>query len=118
MRRSEINSGKNLMNQFIGLKGMGIVLLVFFIGMGISRIILLGEDIFLKVILLSVNSVVQVISMILAIIFTYKDERKMIRNGTCVWKFARKTLAAAISSEALFLLCNLAAIFDFIHKIG
>ena len=127
MSRKNINKGKNLADQFRGLLGSVICLLLFFAGLGLSYIILYINDNHIKGIVLIIHATIHLILMILAVIFSFIDQKRMLNQGRCIWhtesgtiivfKFAEWTLVMAIVLEALFLLINIAAALDFLGRI-
>lgn len=127
MSRKNINRGQNLVDQIRGLLGSAICLLLFFAGMGLSYLILLIDDNHTKAIFLIIHSAIHLILMILAVVFTFIDQYRMLKQGRCIWltkdgsnyiwKFAGGTLVLAFVLEALFLLINIAAAKDFLGRI-
>ena len=71
------------------------------------------------------NLAVHLILMILAVVFTFIDQKRMLKQGRCiwltengtilVWKFAFAILVLALVLEALFLFINISAAMDFFH---
>ena len=127
MSRKNINRSQNLVDQIRGLLGSAICLLLFFAGMGLSYLILLIDDNHTKAIFLIIHSAIHLILMILAVVFTFIDQYRMLKQGRCIWltedksiyiwKFAGGTLVLAFVLEALFLLINIAAAKDFLGRI-
>lgn len=127
MSRKNINRGHNLADQIRGLLGSAICLLLFFAGMGLSYLILLIDDNHTKAIFLIIHSAIHLILMILAVVFTFIDQYRMLKQGRCIWltkdgsnyiwKFAGGTLVLAFVLEALFLLINISAAKDFLGRI-
>ena len=111
--RKDINRGQNLINQLRGSLGMGICLLGFFAGMGLSYIILLINDNNTKANLLIIHASAHLIFMILTVIFTFKDEKRLKKQGRCVWQFAIPTFELAFVLDVQFLFINVGAILDF-----
>jgi len=114
MSRKNINRGQYLVDQIRGLLGSAICLLLFFAGMGLSYLILLIDDNNTKAIFLIIHSAIHLILMILAVVFTFIDQYRMLKQGRCIWltkdgsnyiwKFAGGTLVLAFVLEALFCL--------------
>lgn len=127
MSRNNINKGKNLADQIRGLLGSAICLLLFFAGMGLSYMILSINDNYTKSIILIIHSAIHLILMILAVIFTFIDQNRMLKQGRCkwhagngtiiIWRFAGGTLVMALVLEALFLYINITAALDFSGRI-
>ena len=127
MSRKNINRGQNLVDQIRGLLGSAICLLLFFAGMGLSYLILLIDDNHTKAIILIIHSAIHLFLMILAVVFTFIDQYRMLKQGRCIWltedgsiyiwKFAGGTLVLAFVLEALFLFINIAAAKDFLGRI-
>ena len=127
MGRKNINKGKNLADQIRALLGSAICLLLFFAGMGLSYLILSVNDNYTKGVVLIIHASVHLILMILAVVFTFIDQKRMLKQGKCiwltenrtiiVWKFAVSTLVLALVLEALFLFINIAAAMDFLGRI-
>lgn len=127
MGRKNINKGKNLAAQIRALLGSAICLLLFFAGMGLSYLILSINDNYTKAVVLIIHASVHLILMILAVVFTFIDQKRMLKQGKCiwltenrtiiVWKFAGSTLVLALVLEALFLFINIAAAMDFLGRI-
>jgi len=127
MGRKNINKGKNLADQIRALLGSAICLLLFFAGMGLSYLILSINDNYTKAVVLIIHASVHLILMILAVVFTFIDQKRMLKQGKCiwltenrtiiVWKFAGSTLVLALVLEALFLFINIAAAMDFLGRI-
>lgn len=100
---------------------------IVFSGMGLSYLILLIDDNHTKAIFLIIHSAIHLILMILAVVFTFIDQYRMLKQGRCIWltedgsnyiwKFAGGTLVLAFVLEALFLLINIAAAKDFLGRI-
>ena len=73
------------------------------------------------------NLAVHLILMILAVVFTFIDQKRMLKQGRCiwltengtilVWKFAFAILVLALVLEALFLFINISAAMDFWGRI-
>ena len=63
----------------------------------------------------------------LVVIFTFIDQKRMLKQGKCiwltengtiiVWKFAASTLVLAFVLEALYLFINIAAAMDFLGRM-
>jgi hypothetical protein len=127
MGRKNINKGKNLADQIRALLGSAICLLLFFAGMGLSYLILSINDNYTKAVVLIIHASVHLILMILAVVFTFIDQKRMLKQGKCiwltenrtiiVWEFAGSTLVLALVLEALFLFINIAAAMDFLGRI-
>ena len=127
MSRKNINRGQNLVDQIRGLLGSAICLSLFFAGMGLSYLILLIDDNHTKAIFLIIHSAIHLILMILAVVFTFIDQYRMLKQGRCkwltedgsiyIWKFAGGTLVLAFVLESLFLFINIAAAKDFLGRI-
>ena len=127
MSRKNINKGNNLADQFRGLLGSVICLLLFFAGLGLSYIILYINDNHTKGIVLIIHATIHLILMILAVIFSFIDQKRMLKQGKCiwltengtiiVWRFAGSTLVLAFVLEALYLFINIAAAMDFLGRI-
>ena len=76
---------------------------------------------------LLILAAVHLILMILVVIFTFIDQKRMLKQGKCiwltengtiiVWKFADSTLVLAFVLEALYLFINIAAAMDFLGRI-
>ncbi len=62
--------------------------------------------------------VLQVISMIMAVIYTFWNERKLIKEGKCVEKIANGVLILAIVLEGIFLMCNIGAALDYMSQFA
>ena len=126
MSRKNINKGKNLVEQIRASLGSAICLLLFFAGMGLSYLILSVNDNYTKAVLLLILAAVHLILMILVVIFTFIDQKRMLKQGKCiwhtengtiiVWKFAVSTLVLAFVLEALYLFINIAAAMDFLGR--
>jgi len=127
MSRKNINKGKNLVDQIRSMLGCAICLLLFFGGMGLSYFILSIDDNYKKAVFLMIHSAIHLILMILAVIFTFIDQKRMLEKGRCIWhaengtiiiwKFAGDILVLALVLEALFLFINIAAAMDFWSRI-
>lgn len=127
MSRKNINRGQCLADQIRGLLGTAICLLLFFIGIGVSLLILSGDDNYTKAISLFILSAIHLILMILAVIFSFIDQKRMLKQGRCIWntgngsiviwKFAGGTLLLALVLETLFLFINISAALDFYGRI-
>ena len=127
MSRKNINKGKNLADQIRALLGSAICLLLFFAGMGLSYLILSVNDNYTKAVLLIILAAFHLILMILVVIFTFIDQKRMLKQGKCiwhtengtviVWKFAGYTFVLALVLEALFLFINISAAMDFWSRI-
>ena len=127
MSRKNINKGKNLADQIRALLGGMICLLLFFAGMGLSYLILSINDNYTKAVCLFIHAAVHLILMILAVVFTFIDQKRMLKQGRCiwltengtilVWKFAFAILVLALVLEALFLFINISAAMDFWGRI-
>ena len=73
------------------------------------------------------HSAIHLILMILAVIFTFIDQKRMLEQGRCiwlakngtfiVWKFAGDILVLALVLEAIFLFINIGAAMDFWSRI-
>ena len=127
MSRKEISKGQYLKNQIRCALGTMICLLVFFAGLGLSMIILsFIDDNYTKAILLIIHTVIHLIFLILAVIFNFIDEKRLMKEGKCTWKtkggaiviveFASGVLILAIVLEALFLFVNIAFALDFMGR--
>ena len=127
MGRKNINKGKNLADQIRALLGSAICLLLFFAGMGLSYLILSINDNYTKAVVLIIHASVHLILMILAVVFTFIDQKRMLKQGKCiwltengtiiVWKFAESTLVMAFVLEALYLFINIAAAMDVVGRV-
>lgn len=127
MSRKSINKGKNLADQIRALLGSAICLLLFFAGMGLSYLILSVNDNYTKAVLLIILAAFHLILMILVVIFTFIDQKRMLKQGKCiwhtengtviVWKFAGYTFVLALVLEALFLFISISAAMDFWSRI-
>ena len=127
MSRKNINKGKNLADQIRALLGSAICLLLFFAGMGLSYLILSVNDNYTKAVLLIILAAFHLILMILVVIFTFIDQKRMLKQGKCiwhtengtviVWEFAGGTFVLALVLEALFLFINISAAMDFWSRI-
>ena len=107
--------------------GSAICLLLFFAGMGLSYLILSVNDNYTKAVLLIILAAFHLILMILVVIFTFIDQKRMLKQGKCiwhtengtviVWEFAGGTFVLALVLEALFLFINISAAMDFWSRI-
>lgn len=116
MSRKAINKGQNLKDQVRGLLGSFICIILCFAGLGAGMLILEIDDNKMKAILLIVNAALNLILMTIAVIFTYKDERKLIRQGRCPYRIAGGTLILALVLEAIVMFIDIAAAMDYWNR--
>ena len=127
MSKKDKSKGQYIKDQIRCALGCMICLLVYFAGLGLSMLILSAiDDNRTKSILLTIHTVLQLIFMILAVIFNFIDEKKLMKEGKCTWKnkngsimiveFASGVLILAIVLEALFMFLHIAMISDFMSR--
>ena len=117
MKRNNVNSRENLKNQLLALKGAFLVLLIAIVGLLISVYILKIEDVITCVTALIIHICAQFIAIIAALVYSYRNQKKMIREGIYIFDAFGGTVTLALVLEAIFMLCNVGALMDMISKI-
>ena len=117
MKRNNENPCENLKNQLLALKGAFLVLLIAIVGLLISVYILKIEDAKACVTALIIHICGQLIAIIAALVYSYRNQKRMIREGIYIFDAFGWTVTLALVLEAIFMLCNVGALMDMISKI-
>ncbi len=116
MKRNNGNPREYLKNQLLALKGAFLVLLIAIVGLLISVYILKIEDAKACVTALKIHICAQLIAIIAALVYSYRNQKRMIRDGIHIFDAFGWTVTLALVLEAIFMLCNVGALMDMIKS--
>lgn len=118
MKKRYINSRNNLAYSVQGLYGVGLIMLNFFVGIGIAILILQKDDLKFKILGLAFNTFFHVALNIGAIVFTFLNVRKWERRGKIGGSDVLfQTVFMLITLEVMFVPINVGALIDFMHRL-